>query len=98
VLESILGATVPGDALLGWLLSRNVGADVDGLACSLHRPMVYMRQRGGQSFLTGATPSCHAVVSGAVFPGDVKAPGLDILHGEARLYRGHDFTMSELSW
>jgi hypothetical protein len=29
-------------------------ADVNGLACSLHCPMVYNCQRGGQSFLTGS--------------------------------------------
>jgi hypothetical protein len=34
--------------------SSDVGANLDGLACSLHRPTVYSCQRGGQSFLTGA--------------------------------------------
>jgi hypothetical protein len=27
--------------------SSHVGADVDGLACSLHRPMAYSSQKGG---------------------------------------------------
>jgi hypothetical protein len=56
----------------------HMGANVDGLACSLHRPMVYSHQRGGQSFLTGIAPSHHAVVGGGAFPGDVKPLGLDI--------------------
>jgi hypothetical protein len=60
--------------------SSHVGVDVDELACSLHRPIVYSRQRGGQSFLTGAAPSCHVAVGGGIFPGDVKPLGLDILH------------------
>jgi hypothetical protein len=50
----------------------HMGADVDGLAYSLHRPMVCSHQRGVQSFLTGAAPSYHVVVDGGVFPGDDK--------------------------
>jgi hypothetical protein len=56
----------------------HVGADVDGLACSLHRPTICYRQRGGQSFLTGATLSCHTTAGGGSFLGDVKPPGLNI--------------------
>jgi hypothetical protein len=47
----------------------HVGADVDGLACSLHHPTVCSRQRGGQSFLISDAPSCHAVMGGAIFSG-----------------------------
>jgi hypothetical protein len=59
----------------------HVWGNVDGLACSLHFPVVCSRQRGGQSLLTGTTPSCEAAVGSAVFLGDVKPPGLDIIHG-----------------
>jgi hypothetical protein len=38
------------------------GADVDMLACSLHRPTVFSCQRGNQSFRIGATLSHHATV------------------------------------
>jgi hypothetical protein len=62
----------------------HVGVDVDRLACSLHRPMVYIHQRGKQSFLTNASPCYHAAVGGAVFLGDVKPAGLDILRGVER--------------
>jgi hypothetical protein len=55
-----------------------VGADVDGITCSVHYPMVYSSQRGGQSFLTGAVPSHHAVVGGGAFLGFAKPSGLDI--------------------
>jgi hypothetical protein len=55
-----------------------VGADVDGLAYSLHRPTVCSRQRGDQSFLTGIAPFCHTVVGAGAFLGDAKTPGLDI--------------------
>jgi hypothetical protein len=57
---------------------------VDGLAYSLHHPTVCRRQRGGQSFLTGIVSSYHAAVGGAVFSGNVKPPGLDILRGVDR--------------
>jgi hypothetical protein len=59
----------------------HMGADVDRLACSLHRHTVCNRQRCDQSFLTGVAPSCHAVVGGAVFPGDAKPANLSILCG-----------------
>jgi hypothetical protein len=49
----------------------HVGANVDGLAYSLYRPMVCSRQRGGKSFLTCVVPSRHATV-------DVNLPGLNI--------------------
>jgi hypothetical protein len=53
----------------------HMGADVDSLACSLHRPTICIHQRGGQSFLTGVAPSCHVAVGGGVVPGGVKSPG-----------------------
>jgi hypothetical protein len=53
--------------------------DVEGLSCPLHRPTVCSHRRGGQSFLTGAIPFCHAAVGGAAFSGDAKPLGLDIL-------------------
>jgi hypothetical protein len=56
----------------------HVGVDVDGQAYSLHCPMVYSHQRGGQSSFSGAAPSHHAEVGGGAFPGDVKPPSLDI--------------------
>jgi hypothetical protein len=52
----------------------HVGADVDGLACFLHRPTVYGCQTRGQSFPTGATPSRHAVVGSVAFLGGAKPP------------------------
>jgi hypothetical protein len=57
---------------------------MDGLAYSLHCPMIYSHHRGGQSFLTDATPSCHVAVGGGVFLEDVKPSGLDILRGVDR--------------
>jgi hypothetical protein len=59
----------------------HVGTDVDGLACSLHRSMVYIHQRVSQTLLRGAAPSYHAAVGGVVFPRDAKPTGLDILCG-----------------
>jgi hypothetical protein len=56
----------------------HVGVDVDGIACSLHRPTVCNSQRRGQGFLSGATLSRHAAVGSGAFPGDVKPSGLDI--------------------
>jgi hypothetical protein len=56
----------------------HVGGNVDGLAYFLHRPTVYSHQRCGQIFLTGVAPSRHAAEGGGTFPGDAKAPGLDI--------------------
>jgi hypothetical protein len=63
----------------------NVGADVDGLACSLHRPTVYSRHRGDQSLLIGSARSRHTTVGGGTFSRDAKPPGLDILHCVDRL-------------
>jgi hypothetical protein len=62
----------------------HVEVDVDGLAYSLHHPRICSRQRGGQSFLTGSIPSCHATVDGGAFPGDAKPSGLNILRGVDR--------------
>jgi hypothetical protein len=56
----------------------HVGADVDGLACFLHHPMVCSHQRGCQSFLTGVSPSHYVVVGSGAFTGDARPPGLDI--------------------
>jgi hypothetical protein len=53
----------------------HMGADVDGVAYFLHRPMVYNCQMRGQRFLTGATPSRHTVVGGGIFPEGCEAPG-----------------------
>jgi hypothetical protein len=53
--------------------SSHLGADVDGLACSLDRPMAYSHQRGGQCCLTGVVMSRHAVVGGGPFLG-VRSP------------------------
>jgi hypothetical protein len=52
--------------------------DVDGLACPLHHPMICGRQMRGQSFMSGAALSYHAVVGGGTFLGGVKPLGLDI--------------------
>jgi hypothetical protein len=65
--------------------SSHTWADVDGLACSLHRPMAYNCQRGSQSLLTGAALSCHDAVGSAIFLWGAKSPGLNILHGVDRL-------------
>jgi hypothetical protein len=75
--------TVLGDviALLGfiWPLSLSTwGANVDVLACPLHRPTVCGRQMRGQSFLSGAAPSHRAIVGGGTFLGSAKPPSLDI--------------------
>jgi hypothetical protein len=40
----------------------HVGADVDGLACSLDYPTTFNHQWGSQSILTGAAPFYHVVV------------------------------------
>jgi hypothetical protein len=56
----------------------HVGVDVDGLACSLHHPMVCGHQTRGQSFLSDAVLSRRAIVSDGAFLKDVKPPGLDI--------------------
>jgi hypothetical protein len=52
----------------------HVGADVDGLACFLHRPTVYSCQMGGQRFVTGASLSYHIAVGSGAFLGDAKPP------------------------
>jgi hypothetical protein len=54
-----------------------MGADVDGLACSLHHPMVYSRQRGGQCCLIGVVLSRRSTVGGGPFSG-VRSPGVSI--------------------
>jgi hypothetical protein len=80
--------------------SSHLGIDVDGIACPLHRPMVYDCQARGQSFLLGTALSCHAVVGAGTFPGG-EAPGYGylvkcwpyeypcdrILHEEDRFYQ-----------
>jgi hypothetical protein len=68
-----------------WLLSLPTwGADVDGLACFLHRHAVCSRQRGGFCRLAGATLSRRIAVGGGAFLGGAKPPGLDIRHGVDR--------------
>jgi hypothetical protein len=37
----------------------HVGADVDGLACPLHRPTAHSHQTRGHGFLLGDVLSCH---------------------------------------
>jgi hypothetical protein len=76
------------------------GPDVDGLACSLQRPTVCSHQRGGQSFLTGTAPSCHAVVGGAIFYVmlTIRLPARPNFIWRNSLYRAHAYPMSELSW
>jgi hypothetical protein len=72
--RTVLGAVIASLGL-SWLLSLPMwGADVDGLACFLHRPTVYGCQTRGQSFPTGATPSRHAVVGSVAFLGGAKPP------------------------
>jgi hypothetical protein len=56
----------------------HAGPDGDRLACPLHCPMVCGRHTGGQSFLTGAASSRHAVEDGGAFLGGAKPPGMDI--------------------
>jgi hypothetical protein len=51
---------------------------VDGLACPLCRPTACNRQSSGQSFLSGAALSHHAVVGGGTFLDGLKPPGMDI--------------------
>jgi hypothetical protein len=55
-----------------------VAVDMDGLACSLHRPMAYSRQMRGHGFLSSAALSRGAAVGGGAFLGDAKPPVLDI--------------------
>jgi hypothetical protein len=57
---------------------------VVGLACFLHRPMVYNYQMGGHHFLIGVAPSHHAAVGGGAFLGHAKPPGPNILRGVDR--------------
>jgi hypothetical protein len=47
----------------------HVGADVDGLSCSVHRPMTNSSQRGGLHSLTGVVLSRHLAVGGGPFLG-----------------------------
>jgi hypothetical protein len=53
----------------------HVGVYVNGLACFPHRPTVYCRHRGDQSFLVGVAMSRHAGLGGGAYPVDVKPPG-----------------------
>jgi hypothetical protein len=69
------------------------GADVDMLACSLHRPMVFSCQRGDQSFRTGATPSHHAAVVLTI-----RVPVRPNLIWRSSHLPGHAYPTSELSW
>jgi hypothetical protein len=55
----------------------HMGADVNGLTCCLHFPMVCSGQMRGQGILTSVAPSHYAVVGGEPFRG-ARSPGLDI--------------------
>jgi hypothetical protein len=64
-----------------WILSLPMWvADVDGLACFLHRPTVYRYQLWVQCTLTGAALSRHALGVSDTFSGGVRPTGLDIYH------------------
>jgi hypothetical protein len=78
VLRTVLGDVI--DSLdFTWLLSLPMwGVDVDGLAYSLHRPMVCSHQMREQSFLSSVALFNHAVVGDDAFSGGVKPSGLDI--------------------
>jgi hypothetical protein len=56
----------------------NMGVDVDGLACTPHRPTACNCQMRGQIFLSGAALSHHATMGSGAFPGGARPPGLDI--------------------
>jgi hypothetical protein len=56
----------------------HVGVDVDGLAYPLHHLVVYRRQMKGESFLSDAAMSHHAVVGGGAFLRGARPPSLDI--------------------
>jgi hypothetical protein len=47
----------------------HMGADVDGLACSLHRPTTCSRQRGGQCCMTDVVMSRRSAMGGGPFLG-----------------------------
>jgi hypothetical protein len=47
----------------------HVGADMDGIACPQHRPIVYSHQTREQSFLSDAALSHHAALGGGAFSG-----------------------------
>jgi hypothetical protein len=55
-----------------------MGADVDELACSLHRPMVCGLQTSVQNLLRGAALSYHTVVGSGAIPRGAKLLGLYI--------------------
>jgi hypothetical protein len=55
-----------------------VGVDVDGLACPLHRRTACSHQSRGYNFLSGAALSHHVAVGGGTFPVGAKPLGLDI--------------------
>jgi hypothetical protein len=50
-------------------MPSHLGADVDGLAYSQHRPMACSRQMGGQCYLAGVVLSCRSAVGGDPFWG-----------------------------
>jgi hypothetical protein len=56
---------------------------VDGLACPLHRPMVYNHLMRGHDLLSGTTLSHHATVDGGAFSwrGGVRRPWARIFDG-----------------
>jgi hypothetical protein len=78
MLEMVLGEVAGWHQLYLVAKPSDVGVDVDGLACPLHRPTVYSHQTRGHGFLSGATLSRHAAMGGGAFSGDAKPPDLDI--------------------
>jgi hypothetical protein len=68
----------------------HVGVYVDALACPLHHPMACGCQTRGHGFLSGATLSHHAAVSGAAIPGVGRLGSCvtEFLHGVNRFYQG----------
>jgi hypothetical protein len=71
-----------GHCCFAWLYlcakPSHVGVDMDELACPLQHPTVCGRHIRGQSFLSCADPSHHAIVDGGDSSRGGKPLGLDI--------------------
>jgi hypothetical protein len=93
------GVDVVGDRDSSWSCLRfiwlylaakpsHLGSDMDGLACSLHRPMVCGWLTWVQSFLIGAALSHRTALGGGTFleGANPPPPELDIYHGVADSY------------
>jgi hypothetical protein len=78
----MFGRVPRGVASWHWLYlaakPSHVGVNVDGLACPLHRPMVYNHQTRRHDFLSNAALTHHVVVGNGAFPGEAKPSGSDI--------------------